>query len=231
VKKISSVLITILFIAIAAVGIYYSYRSHKKNKINEERIRVEYEQKLKEAEEIKKQKEAELEQQKQEIKEAEEKVKALDEKCNQAQELFNNRSYKEAVQLAEEVLAEDNKNYRAYAIKGIALCYDKKSNGFDEIERALEINPSYAYAMYNMALAYEISFDYDNALQWYEKVLSSCKEDKLKALSNYGIAVIQARKGERDKATEYLKAAVALDKALVERAKQDENLSGLEINE
>lgn len=229
-RKISSVLITILFLLLSVVGIYYTHRVHKKNKINEELIKVEYEQKLKEAEEMKKQKEAEIEHQKQEIKKAEEEKKAIDERCNEAQELFNSKKYKEAVKLADEILAEDDKNYRAHTIKGIALCYDKKSNGFDEIEKALEINPSYTYGMYNMALAYEISFDYDNALPWYEKVLSSGKEENLKALSNYGIAVIRARKGEKDKASEYLKAAVALDKELSKMAKQDPLLSGIEIN-
>ncbi|NLM33929.1 MAG: hypothetical protein GX206_00655 [Clostridiales bacterium] len=228
-KKTFSILLTILFIVLAAAGICYSYKVHKETKENEKRIKVEYEQKLKEAEEIKKQKEAEIELQNQEIKKAEEKKKALDEKCNQAQELFNNKKFKDAVQLADEVLAEDNNNYRAYTIKGIALCYDRKSNGFDEIEKALDINPGYSYAMYNMALAYDISFDYDNALKWYEKVLSSGKEDNLKALSNYGIAVIEARKGNKEKATEYLKAAVKLDKKLADMAKQEPLLSDIEI--
>lgn len=228
-KKISSVLLTIIFIILAAVGIHYSYKVYKEAKLNEERMKVEHEQKIKEAEEVKKQKEAEIEQQKLEIKKAGEKKKDLDEKCNQAQELFNNKKYKEAVQLADEVLAEDNNNYRAYTIKGIALCYDRKSNGFEEIEKALDINPSYCYAMYNMALAYELSFDYDNALQWYEKILSSGKEDDLKALSNYGIAIIHARKGDKAKASEYLKAAVSLDDKLAEMAKKETLLSSIEI--
>ena len=72
-----------------------------------------------------------------------------------------------------------------------------------------------------MALAYEISFDYDNALQWYEKALTVGSDEKVKALSNYGIAIIYARKGDTDKASEYLKAAVALDSDLAEMAEKD----------
>lgn len=226
-KKFSSILITVLFILLSVTVIYYSYNNHIETKKNEEQIKAEYQQQIKEAKNIRKQKEAELKLQQQQIKKAEEKKKALDKKCDEAQEFFYNNRYKEAVDLANEVLAEDDKNYRAYTIKGIALCYDRTSNGFDEIEKALDINPSYNYAMYNMALAYEISFDYDNALQWYEKALTVGSDEKVKALSNYGIAIIYARKGDTDKASEYLKAAVALDSDLAEMAEKDSLLSGI----
>ncbi|HCW03401.1 MAG TPA: hypothetical protein DGK91_02000, partial [Clostridium sp.] len=59
-KKFSSILITVLFILLSVTVIYYSYNNHIETKKNEEQIKAEYQQQIKEAKNIRKQKEAEL---------------------------------------------------------------------------------------------------------------------------------------------------------------------------
>ena len=54
-KKFSSILITVLFILLSVTVIYYSYNNHIETKKNEEQIKAEYQQQIKEAKNIRKQ--------------------------------------------------------------------------------------------------------------------------------------------------------------------------------
>lgn len=236
-KKFSTKYIIFILVLLLLGGIYIILKRDTSRKENEKLIKEEYEEKIKILEEEKKIKEEtarkEQEQKRQEQEKAKqiaEKEKAIEEKCNEAQRLFNSRKYKEAVQLTNEILKEDTNNYRAYSIKGISLCFDRKSSGLNDIRKALEIKADYGYAMYNLALAYEISWQYDTALEWYEKAILADSDTTVKALSNYSIAVIYAKKNENAKAGTYLRKAVELNPELTKSAEKDSNLSKIKLD-
>ena len=220
--------IVVLF---SLVGVYLLAGTAVKYKNEESALSQKQEQQLRDAEEAKKRKEEEAKKQQEEQKKLQEQKQAIDDKCNEAEKLFNKGSYKDAIAAAENILKEDGQNVRALTIKGISLCYTRKTSGQDDINKALTIKPDYGYALYNMALAYDIFWKYDEARVFYEKALQAESEVEIKALSNYYIAVIDARKGDINSAAKYLKAAVTIDGNLSARADGDPLLSKIKLNQ
>lgn len=141
--------------------------------------------------------------------------KEIEEIYERAYKAFFDNKYTESINLADEAIAKDNKHYKSYNIKGIALAYNGNfQDGMKNIDRALEISPSYGYARFNKALAYELYDKYDEALKWYDKNL----EVENYIWSYYGKASIYGRKGDVRNAVKYLKIAIKMDKVVKEEA-------------
>ncbi|MDP4089262.1 MAG: tetratricopeptide repeat protein [Bacillota bacterium] len=222
--------ILFLGIIICAVGIYFAVSTSNKYKEEQKSLSQKYDQQLKDAEEAKKKEEDAAKEKQEEQKQIEDKKRALDDKCTEGEKQFASGDYKAAIATADEVLKEDTQNIKALTIKGISLCYTRKLSGLDEIQKALDIKPDYGYALYNKALSYDKFWRYDEALAYYEKALQSDGGTEVKALSDYGIAVISARKEDMANAEKYLKEAVQLDRELAQRAAKEPLLSKIKLN-
>lgn len=126
-------------------------------------------------------------------------------------EFMNNKNYSEAVKIEDSVISQDSSNYKAYDIKGIALCYEKLTddnfnNGMQCIDKALSIKPDYGFSVYHKALAYELYGKFDDAIKWYNKDLSI--ENYI--WTYYGLASIYGRYGDIDNVQKYLKTAISM---------------------
>ncbi len=157
--------------------------------------------------------EAELTKQKEE-----EKKKRLDEKYQQAYAAFHSRKRIEAIQLADEILKEDENYYKAYNIKGIAQCYSGQfKKGMENIDKSIQLKPDFGYARFNKALAYELNGQFDLALKWYDNALQV--EDYV--WSYYGKASIYGRRGDAGNTVKYLKKAIAMDSSVKDVAREE----------
>lgn len=141
-------------------------------------------------------------------------------KYDEAEKLFSNKKYSDAIAKADEIINEDKEFYKAYNIKGIALCY---SNNFEEgmknIDKALEINSNFGYARFNKALAYELYGKYDDALNWYDKDL----EIEKYIWSYYGKASIYGRRGDVENTVKFLKIAVDMSSDIKSIASEEKD--------
>ncbi|MBL4936096.1 hypothetical protein JK636_10005 [Clostridium sp. YIM B02515] len=147
-----------------------------------------------------------------------EKQKALEDKYQNGYEAFQNKNYGDAIKLEDEVINEDDKFYKAYNVKGIAQCYNKKYlEGMNNIDKALEIKPEYGYARFNKALAFELYAKYDDALKWYDKAL----EVENFVWSYYGKASIYGRRGDVPNTVKNLKTAIEMDAAVKDVARDE----------
>lgn len=163
--------------------------------------------------------------------EAAEKQKKLDIKYNEALNAFQSEQYSKAVTLSDEILAVDGNNYKAYNIKGIALCYGKQfefKEAMSNIDRAIEIKPDYGYARYNKAQAYALYSRYDEALALYDKAI---EVDKNYVWNYYGKASVYGRKGDAANTVKYLKMAIDIDQKAKEEAKKDVDFANVRSNE
>ncbi len=146
------------------------------------------------------------------------KQKELEDLYQKSFDSFHAKRYSEAIRLADQILQQDDKFYKAYNIKGITQCYSKKFNeGMKNIDRALELNPDYEYARFNKALAYELYGQYDKALTWYDKALAAGED----VWSYYGIASIYGRRGDVPNTIKYLQKAAAMDNVVKQLAKDE----------
>lgn len=149
---------------------------------------------------------------------AENKQKSLDEKAENAKEVFFTKDYESAINLSNEILSEDNNNYKAYAVRGIAKAYTRDYSGaMEDINKSLEIKPDYGYARFNKGLVYELQEEFTDAIEWYNKDL----EIENYVWSYYGIASIYGRRGDVDNTVNYLTKAIELDTAVKETAKEE----------
>ncbi|MEY8764501.1 MULTISPECIES: tetratricopeptide repeat protein [Clostridium] len=122
-----------------------------------------------------------------------------------AQNFFSNKEYSKTIDKANEIISQDDKYYKAYNIKGIALCYSSNyEEGMKNIDEALKLNPDFGYARFNKALAYELYGKYDEALYWYDKDL----EIEKYVWSYYGKASIYGRREDVSNTVKFLKMAV-----------------------
>ena len=140
--------------------------------------------------------------------------------------LFKAKKYKEAIEVEDNVIKNDPTFYKAYNVKGIAICF---SSSFDEgmkyINKALQLKPDYGYARFNKALAYELYRNFDKALLWYDKAL----EVEKYVWSYYGKASIYGRSGDVANSVKFLKEAISIDtyaKTCAKTEKDFDNVRG-----
>jgi tetratricopeptide (TPR) repeat protein len=114
---------------------------------------------------------------------------------------------KRALQVIEDIIDQNIKNQTAIHIfKGISYYpIGQWGNEIDEFNKAIEINPSYAYAYFMRGCAYGRKGRYDQAISDYSKALELNPRDAY-AYNNRGLAYAQG-KGQFDKAiSDYNKA-------------------------
>ncbi|KOR24493.1 hypothetical protein [Clostridium sp. L74] len=144
--------------------------------------------------------------------------KELEDKCEKGRKLFFDKKYDESIKIEDEVIKEDSNFYKAYNIKGIALCYGGNfEEGMKNIDKSLDIKPDYGYARFNKALAYELYEKFDEALKWYDKALDIEKYE----WSYYGKASIYGRRGDVKNTVECLKKAIEISPGVKEEAKHE----------
>lgn len=148
----------------------------------------------------------------------------LEEKYKKGYDAFHSRKYENAIKIENEVIAEDKNFYKAYSIKGIALCFNGNyEEGMKDIDKALEINPDYGYGRFNKALAYELYRHYDEALMWYDKALAV----ESYIWSYYGKASIYGRRGDIENTVKYLKIAIDMDASVKKLAKEERDFNNV----
>ncbi|WP_446897972.1 tetratricopeptide repeat protein [Clostridium sp. LBM24168] len=129
----------------------------------------------------------------------------LESQYKQAESLFRSKQYANSIIKADKIIDQNVKFYKAYNIKGIALCYNNNyEEGMKNIDKSLELKPNYGYARFNKALAYELYGKYNDALIWYDKNL----EVENYVWSYYGKASIYGRRGDVSNTVKYLKIAL-----------------------
>lgn len=148
----------------------------------------------------------------------EEKNKKLEDKYQQSVKSFSEKNYSDTINVANEILKEEQNFYKAYNIKGIALSYSNNyEEGMKNIDRALELKPDFGYARFNKALAYELYGYYDDALKWYDKDL----EVEEYIWSYYGKASIYGRRGDVENTIKYLKIAIEMSPDIKKTADEE----------
>lgn len=174
------------------------------------------------SEEIEKQiiKENEIKKQ-QQIKQKQE---DLEKKWKIGYDQFFKKEYKLAIETERQVIKEDPNFYKAYAVEGIALAYNKDFiKGIEQIDQALKLKPNYGYARFNKALANELYGHYDEAIKWYKKALEVEKFE----WSYYGIASIYGRKGVIKNTINYLKLAIDINPNVKNEAKNEKDFDNV----
>ncbi|WP_333861095.1 tetratricopeptide repeat protein [Clostridium sp.] len=146
----------------------------------------------------------------------------LEQKYKEAEYFFSNKQYGDTIAKADEIINEDNTFYKAYNIKGIALCYNSNyEEGMKNIDKSLQLNSDFGYARFNKALAYELYGNYEEALNWYDKALKV--ENYI--WSYYGKASIYGRRGDVSNTVRFLKIAVDMSPDIKEIAREEEDFN------
>ncbi|MBU3155671.1 hypothetical protein LL037_07255 [Clostridium estertheticum] len=137
---------------------------------------------------------------------------------------FFEGEYAKSIITENQVLKEDSKFYKAYAVKGIALAYNGDfKGGMRQIDNSLKLKPDYGYARFNKALAYELYGYYAEAIKWYEKDLEVEKSEWI----YYGIASIYGRKGDINNTVKYLKLAIVINPNIKNEAKNEKDFENV----
>lgn len=154
----------------------------------------------------------------------EEQQKQLEQKYQEAFTDFHSKKYSTAINICDEIIKTDNNFYKAYSIKGIALCYSNKYiEGMKNIDKALELKNDYGYGLFNKALALELYGKYDDALVWYDKALGV--ENYI--WSYYGKASIYGRKGDVPNTVKNLKTAIDMDSSVKALTKDEPDFNNV----
>ncbi|WP_123054692.1 hypothetical protein [Clostridium sp. JN-1] len=141
-----------------------------------------------------------------------------EDKYNQSYKDFSDKNYSECIKKADEIIKDKPDFYKAYNIKGIALCYSNNYyEGMKNIDKALQIKPDFGYARFNKALAYELYAHYDDALEWYDKAL----QVENYVWSYYGKASIYGRRGDVQNTVKYLKIAINMSSDIKQIAAEE----------
>ena len=135
---------------------------------------------------------------------------AAAQKGQQAYEAFQ---YDAAIAYYDRALAEDDRNDEALAGKGIALAMRGNETGSQQdkdealtlIKESLALNADNTAAFYDLALAYKINGQYEEAERWFKMVI---EKEPDKTWSYYGIATIYGDLGKADAAVFYLEKAI-----------------------
>lgn len=220
-KKLSVKVKLIIFLILCVIVFAIAYKEAVGNRSNNTKVTAEEKEKAKTKEitdaQIKK---AEEDQKKAAEQAEKDKQKKLEDKYQDAYKKFSSKNYWDSIKVADEIIKEDDKFYKAYNIKGIALCYAGAANyaeGMKAIDKALELKPDYGYARFNRALALELYGKYDEALAAYDKAL----EVENYVWSYYGKASIYGRKGDVKNTVDNLKKAIEVAATADAKAAQD----------
>lgn len=152
----------------------------------------------------------------------EEKGRKLEEMYQTSYKVFGEKKYTDTIRLANQMISEDPSYYKAYSIKGIALCYSSNfTEGMKNIDKSLELKSNFGYARFNKALAYELYGYYDDSLEWYNKAL----EVENYIWSYYGKASIYGRKGDVENAVKYLEIAIGISSDIKEIAREESDFN------
>ncbi|MEY8001660.1 tetratricopeptide repeat protein [Clostridium sp. Mt-5] len=144
----------------------------------------------------------------------------FEEEYKEAQKFFSDKQYSKAIDKADEIINQNNKFYKAYNIKGIALCYSNNyEEGMKNIDKALQLNSNFGYARFNKALAYELYGKYDDALNWYDKDL----EVEKYIWSYYGKASIYGRRADVLNTVKFLKTAIDMSPDIKSIAREEKD--------
>lgn len=136
----------------------------------------------------------------------------------EAYNLFFSNKYEEAVKRADSLVNEFPNNPKGYNIRGIAKAYNGDfDGGIKDINRALELDSNYGYALFNKGLTYELYGNMNEALKWYNKDLEI--EDY--EWTYYGIASIYGRKGDVSNTIKYLRKAIEINPLVKDEAKKE----------
>lgn len=139
-----------------------------------------------------------------------------------AYNLFFSNKYEEAVKKSDELVNQFPSNPKGYNIRGIAKAYNGDfDGGLKDINKALEIDSNYGYALFNKGLTYELYGKMDEALKWYNKDLEI--EDY--EWTYYGIASIYGREGNVPNTIKYLKKAIEINPLVKDEAKTEEDFN------
>ncbi|WP_258049762.1 tetratricopeptide repeat protein [Clostridium weizhouense] len=137
---------------------------------------------------------------------------------NESYTLFFSNEYEKAISKANELIEVFPSNAKGYNIRGIAKSYNGDfEEGMKDIDKALELDPQYGYAMFNKALTYELYGKLDDALVWYNKNL----EVEKYVWTYYGIASIYGRRGDIQNTVTYLKKAIDIDESVKKEARDE----------
>lgn len=153
------------------------------------------------------------------------KQKQLEQKYQEALTHFHSKEYSTAINICDDIIKADNNFYKAYSIKGIALCYSNKYiDGMKNIDKALELKSDYGYGLFNKALALELYGKYDEALNWYDKALAV---ENNYIWSYYGKARIYGIKRDVPNTIKNLKSAIDMNNSVKEMAKDEPNFNNV----
>ncbi|AOR22443.1 tetratricopeptide repeat protein [Clostridium taeniosporum] len=141
---------------------------------------------------------------------------------NEAYTLFFSREYNKSIKKSNEIIKEFPNSAKGYNIRGIAKSYSESFEaGIKDIDKALEIQPQYGYAIFNKALTYELYGKLDEALLWYNKNL----EIENYIWTYYGIASIYGRRGDVKNTIKYLSKAIEIDGVVKNQAKEEDDFN------
>lgn len=97
---------------------------------------------------------------------------------NKVIDLYNAKSYDQALKVISQILTEDTKNAYAYYYRG--LIYDaqeKPLSAIPEYKKAVQYNPELVISDYLIATAYDSLGQYSNAYAFYKKFVNNSKNN------------------------------------------------------
>lgn len=97
---------------------------------------------------------------------------------NKVIDLYNAKSYDQALKVISQILTEDTKNAYAYYYRG--LIYDaqeKPLSAIPEYKKAVQYNPELVISDYLIATAYDSLGQYSNAYTYYKKFVNNSKDN------------------------------------------------------
>ncbi|MBZ9690123.1 tetratricopeptide repeat protein [Clostridium sp. M14] len=131
---------------------------------------------------------------------------------NEAYNLFFSGEYDKSIEKSNEIISEFPSSAK------IAKSYNESFEaGMKDIDKALELEPKYGYAVFNKALTYELYGKLDEALLWYNKNL----EIENYIWTYYGIASIYGRRGDVQNTVKYLSKAIEIDEVVKKEARDE----------
>lgn len=224
-KKLRKKLIIFIMLAFVAIAIVISEASANIKKINKDNeLRMEQE---KEEQRIKDKK---LEEDKK-LKEERDSFEVP--KCNEAEWLLftdDKDKYQKVINITSQVIERYPDSKKAYTLRGRAYGYlysaseKNKDKAMKDLDKAIEIDSSYGYGLFNKALILELWGEYDESLKWYDKAIES--DDKYQ-WNYYGKASIYGRRGDIKNTIENLKKAIDIDPSIKNTAKSEHDFDNV----